>query len=86
MVAVGPSSTSRPAYITPTSLRELTHHSQIVGDVDTGNAVRAAHAVDRVEDVTLSGHVQPRGRFVQHDQLGAAGERHGEGRPLLLTA
>ena len=64
----------------------LRHHRQIVGDVDGGGVELPHDVLDRGQDLDLSRHVERRSRFVEHDQIGPAGHRHGRHGALQLAA
>ena len=57
-----------------------------MGDVERRDPVGLGEVADHVQHVRLRGHVQGGGRLVEHDDLGAVGERHGDGDALLLAA
>ena len=42
--------------------------------------------MQQVDDLLLRRHVEAGGRLVQHDQIGLAGQRHGDADALLLPA
>ena len=65
---------------------DLGHHGEVVGNVDGGHLVGPAQPAHGVQDAALGGDVQVRRRLVEHDQPRPAGERHGQGHPLLLAS
>ena len=65
---------------------EIGDHGQVVGHVEGAHAVGAGQLANGLEHVRLRGHVQRRGRLVEDDHLGPAGERHGDRHALLLAA
>ena len=65
---------------------EVGDHCQVVGDVQRGDAVPAGQVAHRRQDECLGAHVETGGRFVEHDHRRAAGERHRQSDPLLLSA
>ena len=68
------------------SVAEPGHHPEVVGDVEDGCSVPLLEAGDQVQDMRLGGHVEPGGGLVHDEQLGVAGEGHGDQHPLLLAA
>ena len=84
--ADGPSSTTRPAYITAS-------RSQVVPSTDRSwlitsrpSAEVADQRGEQVQHLRLHHHVQRRGRLVGDDQPRAAGQRHRDHHALLLAA
>ena len=58
----------------------------VVGDEDDGHLELLAQVVDEVEDLGLDGHVERRGGLVGDQQLGLAGQGHGDHHPLAQAA
>ena len=65
---------------------DLRQQRKIMGYVEHGEPYPRPHLVQEVEDLLLRGDVEAGGRFVQHKQVGIAGQRHGDADPLLLSA
>jgi hypothetical protein len=65
---------------------EAPDDGEVVADVHRGDAVGRAEVAHRVEHVTLSRDVEPRGRLVEDDEARTAREGHRQGDALLLTA
>ena len=85
MASVMPLSTTVPPYIT-CSCSVLRDHSQIVRDQQQGHGVLGHQFLQQIENLLLHGHVQRRGRFVGDQQVGPAGQGHGDGDALALAA
>jgi hypothetical protein len=74
----------------------VAHHHHLVGDLAHQprswlmNSTLMRRSVfslrQQFEDLALDGHVQRRGRLVGDQQLGLAGQRHGDHHALLLAA
>ena len=64
----------------------LGHDGKIVGDVDGRGIGLAHHVLDRRQHLDLGRHVESRGRFVEDQQVGMAGHRHGGHGALKLAA
>jgi hypothetical protein len=62
------------------------HNVEVVGDDHHGAAARQAQAPDQVQHLRLGGLVERRGRFVEHQERGIAGQRAGEHDTLALPA
>ena len=62
------------------------HGRQVVGDEQAAEAAVALEVGEEVEDGRLDGDVEGRGRLVRDEQVGADGQRAGEGDPLALSA
>ena len=62
------------------------HHAQVVRDQKHGHAGLVAQAAQQVKDLRLDGHVQGRGGLVGDQQLGVAGQRHGDHDALAHAA
>ncbi len=58
------------------------HRGDVVRDEQVGDPPLALELDEAVQDLGLDGHVERAGRFVQHDQAGADGERPREREPL----
>ena len=69
----GPCSTTRPRYITTTSVGHLRDHAQVVGDQHDRHAVFPLQLAHQVEDLRLGGHVERGGRLVGDQQARLAG-------------
>ncbi len=67
-------------------VRDLAHHGQVVGDEQHGHAELGLEIADERQDLLLDGHVQGGGRLVGDEQLGLAGQGHGDDHPLALAA
>ena len=65
---------------------DLREKSEIVRDIEHRHTEAAAEGGQQFDDLLLRGHVEAGGRFVEDDQFGLAGERHGDADPLLLTS
>ena len=85
-VAVGPSSTMRPAYMTATVLRHLPDDGEVVRHVHRGDPARGAQIGDQLQEMPLGRDIEASCRLVEHDHPWSAGERHGDDDPLLLAA
>ena len=59
---------------------------EVVADEEDRRVELRAQLLDQVEHLRLDRGVEPRGRLVQHEQVGIRRERHGEHDPLLLAA
>ena len=64
----------------------LGDHAHVVGDQDQRHAALALQVEQQVEDLRLDGDVERRGRLVGDQQLGVAGDRHGDHHPLAHAA
>ena len=84
-VPVGPTSLSRPPYMTAAH-RERRHHREVVAHVDGRDAVGRAECPDGFEHMRLRRDVQARGRLVEDDHARPVGEGHRKRHPLLLPA
>ena len=62
------------------------HHAEVVGDEDHAHARLGLQLAQQLEDLELHGHVEGRGRLVGDEQLGMAGDGHGNHHALLLSA
>ena len=60
--------------------------AQIVADIDHGRAGLLVDVAQQGQDVRLRRHIQPGGGLVKQQHVGLAGQRHGDGHPLLLAA
>ena len=61
-------------------------HAEVVSDQDDRHAQPLAQVVDELKDLLLDGHVQRGGRLVRDEQLGLAGQRHGDHHALPHAA
>ena len=59
----------------------LGHHAQIVGDQNHRGIQLLFQIRHQLQHLGLNGHVQRRGGFVGNQQLGAAGQGHGDHGP-----
>ncbi len=62
---------------------ELRHDPQIVRDQEDGHAHVGLQGSQQVENLGLNGHIEGGGRLIRDEQVGAAGEGHGDHHPLL---
>ena len=53
-----------------------------MADEHDGDAEAAAHVVQELEDLSLHGDVEGRGRLVAQQHLGLGGQRHGDEHAL----
>ena len=67
-------------------VRHLRHHRQVVRDVKRGNAGFTNGLLDCHQHVDLGGHIERRGRFVKHHQIGFGAERQRRHAALQLPA
>ena len=84
--AVGPCSTTRPAYITATRSARLATTARSWVTYSAATPWVAAQVADGGQHVGLRGDVEPGGRLVEHDDARPAGERHRQTDALLLAA
>ncbi|MNX98889.1 hypothetical protein D3C86_1313150 [compost metagenome] len=70
----------------PHALRERTHQVQVMGDQHHRHAELGLEVAQQIQDLGADGHVERRGRLVGQQQLGPAGQRHGDHRALALAA
>ena len=66
--------------------RHLRDDAEIMGDEDDGGAASRLHRAHQIEDLRLNGDVERGGRFVGDQELGIAGERHGDHHALAHAA
>src|SRR5262245_12603463 len=59
--------------------------AEIVGDEQHGHAEPSLELADQLEDLRLDRHVERRGRLIRDQELGRAGERHGNHDALTLA-
>ena len=64
----------------------LGNHRQIMGDQQQGHARIRDQAGNQIEDLRLRRYIQRRCRLISNQQFRAAGQRHGNHRPLSLAA
>ena len=64
----------------------LRDHAQVVRDQDERHAALGHQVADEVQNLLLHGHIQRRGGLVGNQQVGPAGQRHGDGDALALPA
>ena len=67
-------------------VRHLCDNAQIVGDEHDGGIDLVLQVPQQIQDLGLNGHVQSRGRLIGDDQLGVAGQGHGDHDTLAHTA
>ena len=65
---------------------DLGDNAQIVGDEDDGGLGLFLQARHELEDLGLDGHIQGGGGLVRDEDLGVAGQGHGDHHPLAHTA
>ena len=65
---------------------ELSHHGQVVGDVQQSGAELVSQVSEELQDLILDGHVERRGRLVTQDQLRLAGHSGGDHHSLSQAA
>jgi hypothetical protein len=68
------------------AIRHFGDHAHVVGDQHEAHAVLAAQAAQQIEYLGLNGDVERGGRLVGDQQLGVAGERHGDHHALAHAA
>ena len=66
-------------------VRGLGDHSKIVRDQHHRHAQIVLQIKEQVEDLSLNGHIERRGRLVGNHQFGFAGDRHRNHRALPHT-
>ena len=64
----------------------LGHHAQIVGDHDDGHAQLFLEGFHQLQNLGLDGHVQSGGGFVGDEDIGLAGQGHGDHHALAHAA
>ena len=62
------------------------HHAQVVTDPDHRHVTRRPQLGDQVQNLRLNGHVERRRGLVGNQQIGIAGQRHRDHRPLAHPA
>ena len=62
---------------------ELCHDAKIVRDQEDGHAHVVLQGFQQVENLRLNGHIERSGRLIRNEQVGAAGEGHGDHYALL---
>ena len=67
-------------------VRNVGHHAKVVRDHDDGVAILLLHLLHELDDLRLDRHVERRGRLVGNEDVGVAGERHGDHHALAHTA
>ena len=65
---------------------DLVDHAQVVGDEDDGDAVALLQLPEQLEDGMLDGDVEGGGGLVGNQDVGVAGQRHGDHDALFLAA
>jgi hypothetical protein len=65
--------------------RQVRHDGQVVRDVQRSDAVHAAQLADGPQHLRLRPHIEAGRRLVEHDELRAQNERHGDRHALLLA-
>ncbi len=68
------------------ALRGFGHHAHGMGDQHYRHAEALLHVLQQIEDLRLDGHVERGGGLVGNDELGLAGERHGDHDALAHAA
>ena len=68
------------------ALRGLGDHAHGMGDQHDRHAEPLLHLGQQLEDLRLDGHVERGGRLVGDQQLGVAGQRHGDHHALAHAA
>ena len=68
------------------AIGEVAHHTEVVADEHVTGALLDLQLGQQVEDGGLHRHVERAGRLVAHDDARVAGERAGDGDPLLQAA
>ena len=76
----------RPAYMTQSVSQVPGHDAEGVGDEDDGGAQAVGEVLHEVEDLGLDGHVEGAGGLVGDEDLGVAGEAHGDHHALAHAA
>ena len=67
-------------------VRHLVDDAQVMCDKDDGGAVLLLELIHQAEDLGLDGHVQGGGGLVGNEDLGPAGQSHGDHHPLAHSA
>ena len=67
-------------------IRHLVDHAQVMGDEHDGRTVFLLQGVHQVQNLGLNGHVQGGGGLIGNQQLGLAGQGHGDHDTLAHTA
>ena len=68
------------------AVSDLVHDTEIVGDEQDGRADLVVQALQDFQHLALHGNVEGRRRLVGDDELGPAGDRHGDHDALALAA
>ena len=82
----GPRSTMRPRWRMPISSQTADTRPRLLAMNSTRDPELLLQLLDQLQDAGLDGDVQVAGGLVGDDQLGAAGEGHGDDDPLPLAA
>ncbi len=68
------------------ALGDFSNHAEIMGDQNDRRADTALEVEHQLQDLRLDRHVQRRGRLVGNQELGVAGECHGDHHALAHAA
>ena len=68
------------------ALRHFTDHAHVVGDQHQGHTAVFLQAAQQVQNLRLYGYIQSRGGFIRNQQLGIAGNCHGNHDALAHAA
>ena len=67
-------------------VRNIGHHTQVMGDVNDGHVLLFLQAADQVQNLGLDGNVQGGGGFIADEDLGTAGYGDGDDHALAHAA
>ena len=67
-------------------VRHFGNNAEVVGDQHNGGVDLILQAAQQVQNLCLDGNIQRGGRLVRDDDLGVAGQRHGDHNALTHTA
>ena len=65
---------------------DLRQHAEIVRHIEHGHAEPRPQIRQQLDDLLLRRDIEAGRRFVEHDEIGLAGQRHGDADALLLAA
>ena len=68
------------------AVADLRGHAQVVRHKHHGHAVFVLQLPQQLQDLSLDGHIQRRGRFIRQQQLGIGGQRDGDDHALAHSA
>ena len=68
------------------AMRHLRHQSQVVRDIDGGHPAALDEHLDCPQHLDLRRHIESGCRLVEDDEIGIGHQRHGDHRPLQLSA